>query len=324
MQNGNTSPEEIAEDNEQRHIATSPNISTNTTSGEVLEEIGVDEPKVEVSVDESKVKIDHIPFKEEEIKFRSENIKRTTGKDLMTNVEGAERCREQERHAHEKQIKEAEEARKKTEKEKAQQAKKHQRTAKRKERHAKVVATVNKVKRLKFGVLAVVAIAALAFVMVKYIVPIVGSEIEKQRIAADRAQKDKYFEDNLTAVMKIYLKVAERELAIDELEKEIKDIDDNAQIEKHDGYGQIFLNGTTEIIYFDTEKVDSGEIVSKNYNYKDVTGGVVEQIYKAGDIYLYSGMEEVKEFDNLKDALLEHQKLRESNPESENRSQGDD
>ena len=71
MQNGNTSPEEIAEDNEQRHIATSPNISTNTTSGEVLEEIGVDESRVEVSVDEPKVGIDHIPFKEEEIKFRA-------------------------------------------------------------------------------------------------------------------------------------------------------------------------------------------------------------------------------------------------------------
>ena len=201
--------EQKAQDDEQQHILASPNINTNTTSDDVLEEIGIDEPKVE---------IDHAPIKEEDIKFRSENIVRTKGEDLMTNVEGAEERREQEKRAQEKREKET--------KEQIRAARRSRHKAARQAAHTKVKRVAERIYRFRFPIIALAIIAVGIAVADVAIIPAINA----QKAAKQQAAKEKAVADNETVMLKILSAAIDKELDETELEDLVKTIDPGATI----------------------------------------------------------------------------------------------
>ena len=213
--------EQKAQDDEQQHILASPNINTNTTSDDVLEEIGIDEPKVEIG---------HAPIKEEDIKFRSENIVRTKGEDLMTNVEGAEERREQEKRAQEKREKETKEQIKKIKeketKEQIRAARRSRHKAARQAAHTKVKRVAERIYRFRFPIIALAIIAVGIAVADVAIIPAINA----QKAAEQQAAKEKAVADNETVMLKILSAAIDKELDETELEDLVKTIDPGATI----------------------------------------------------------------------------------------------
>ncbi len=258
----------------------------------------------EKTQEEKTVEADGIPIAEEDIKFRSKDIKKKDEGELFVKIEGANRIdREKKRAAKKKDeeltkrlLRAADEKKKAYKKvEDDKKAAKHK--AKSWIRQYKTKKVLKVVHKLRFALIALVIVITGVIVTYTVILP----KIEAEKLAEQKIANAKLIEENRTDMLKIYAELVGKQLTDMEVEEVAKKITKDAIIISSGDHGDIYINGTGEMIRFAIEKGKT-----TNFTYNELVGETNLYITISDGTVIYFNGSEIVEYVTVQEAIEAH------------------
>ena len=111
-------------------------------------------------------------------------------------------------------------------------------------------------------------------------------------------------------MLKVYSKLADEQTPVDDLQEEVKKLNEKATVELFDDdHGEVYVNGATEeYLTFDIirEEEDSPDMAD-NFVYHDEINGINYTIRLSGEnTYQHFNGQLTSEFNSKKDAIMDH------------------
>ena len=273
---------------EKERITVSPNISVNSDDlNELQKTISVSSENLETTKPTTK--------QQTEMKFRSADISHLDGKNLMVNIEGSQKRKIEEAKQKKKDKQEAEK-RKKTEEHK----RKHDaRVVKRNKRINSLKTIAQRIWKLKFVFLGIIAVIVVFLLVTKIGIP----TVEKIKDETKKATEEKIVAENKTTMIEIYQELAGKMVTKEGIDRVITSTNSDiiAKYNKNDGL-IYHTDGSTESISFSIS--EDGTII--NFNYLDYIGNERVSIFGGELGYYYSRGEVLQEYDNCYDAIKDY------------------
>ena len=277
---------------EKERIINSPNISAGSNDINGLQDIIPD------NRGEEQPKVNNTPTPEKELKFRTTDINRPDGKDLLVNIEGSQMRKIEEAKQQKKQQQEAEKRKKAEEQKHRHEAK----VIKRNKRIKSVKNIAQKIWKLKFIFLATILAIVVIFIVIKFIIPTAHKIKEDTKTATE----EKIVEEKKTPMIDIYQALAGKELMQEEFEEIVKSKNSNITIDYATDNGIISnIDGGVESIKFSFKQTGQGVTISDFY-YSNYIDDKPIQLFGSGENYTYSCNYETKNFENVNDAIKEY------------------
>ncbi len=258
----------------------------------------------EKSKDKKNVEADGIPIAEEDIEYRSKDIKKKDDSELFVKIEGAKKIAKKKEHEAKKKDEEltkrllhaADEKKKAYKKvEDDKKAAKHKAKSWIRKYKAKKVWKV--VYKFRFLLIILAVIATGITVTYTVILP----TIEANKIAERKATEAQLIENYRTDMLKIFAALAGKNITSTEVEEIAQNITRNAIIIDGGDHGDIYINGTSEMIRFALAKGKT-----TNFTYSEFVDETNLYITLSDGVYIYFNGSEIIEYSAVDEAIEAH------------------
>ena len=240
----------------------------------------------------------------EDINFSSEDISKRTRTRFFTRVKGEEKRikneerkrLKDERKLRDRMLKEAEAPNKAVDNKNTQEAEALRET---KQAHSsyrlkKAASFVRSKLHIIITAIVVIAIAVAAIIFVPIIINNIENEQKKETIAS-----------GMTDTLKIFSELVDNEYPIESFESVVKAISEKVEFRYYEGINYIYSEDQTEYIEFMAIEKEDGRVYS-NFVYNTYRGTRQIILNKTGSQYLYNCDDNIKQFDNVSDAIGEY------------------
>ena len=162
----------------------------------------------------------------------------------------------------------------------------------------------------KLIVYGAIAIAVIAIAVGLLITPTIWHRSELMTEEDIASEEEANFYEDYSDMLKVYSKLADEQTPVDDLQEEVKKLNEKATVELFDdNHGEVYVNGATEeYLTFDIirEEEDSPDMAD-NFVYHDEINGINYTIRLSGEnTYQHFNGQLTSEFNSKKDAIMDH------------------